>query len=782
MEFLRSITGQRAPAISASMNESEEMLAEVDEPPEHVPFKIAPTYIKATPSFIPIRRESLLTRQLHSETEHTDDDAPLPVRALSTHSTWSTYSTASTADLTSDDGRSVASPAVSPPLLATYVRATLPVPEKALDKDVQIIGQDTMLAVKGTEGTRSEQVIEANLGRKRCISFACGGQGKEKAKPSSPPLTATQPKDEPKDLPASPPKRRCALKFVCPTKADPTPKPAKRAVSPPPPPSKTASRTKSTPVKVHRGSDSTVTHTSPMSVRRTPVTSSPAVPSITTDVPALATVSKLSHDSDDSGTEATRFHAFGASEDEPEEWVQESTCHRSRLTISDTLKKENVIRKACEEVEEEVIDDEGDDEDEMAVAGADGLDIEDGDEDDDHEQDDDDEESEGSDEGFHSDNEEGFAASDSEGEDSENEWWRPGGRSTAATSVEHLDRITIHKADDGVPASSIGSVSSAQSSHRASRHHRFHRNARKARHTDAVSINRPDTPNLPDSTDFVCGTLDEDRPLEQAYLNCIKTREAAKHKARPQDIDPSFPTSDPEMDEEDDEDLVQPEESEHEDLMHGHMDDMSELDVQTPLVRRPSLAPLRKGTARSPPPPRHHSPPPKRRVHQSPPPTKRATAKTSPLNKLFGRSPIRARSPAPGKRLTSRPRASPNDHQFINAVGPFCLAQRTHLTHTASLPRAPGLFLSRMHGPDDVGGSDTAGTDAPKRGAIDIVRGLEKKRQRRKEKLYQKACAKAATKGEKTFRVKPGRGAERMRELGLELQRYHGKGEFILSA
>ena len=69
-----------------------------------------------------------------------------------------------------------------------------------------------------------------------------------------------------------------------------------------------------------------------------------------------------------------------------------------------------------------------------------------------------------------------------------------------------------------------------------------------------MNIQRPGTPDLPDSTDFVCGTLDEDRPLEQAYITRMKEREAAKHRPMPQDIDPTFPTSDPDMDEEDDED------------------------------------------------------------------------------------------------------------------------------------------------------------------------------------------------------------------------------------
>lgn len=114
------------------------------------------------------------------------------------------------------------------------------------------------------------------------------------------------------------------------------------------------------------------------------------------------------------------------------------------------------------------------------------------------------------------------------------------------------------------------------------------------------------------------------------------------------------------------------------------------------------------------------------------------------------------------------------------------LASRPQLTHTASLPRGGFKLgkLSKFHIDHDEGSDTERNTNAgevPKRGAIDIYKGLEKKRQRRKEKLYQKMCAKAAAKGEKAYKVKPGKGAERMRELGLELQRYHGKGEHILS-
>lgn len=54
------------------------------------------------------------------------------------------------------------------------------------------------------------------------------------------------------------------------------------------------------------------------------------------------------------------------------------------------------------------------------------------------------------------------------------------------------------------------------------------------------------------------------------------------------------------------------------------------------------------------------------------------------------------------------------------------------------------------------------------RGAIDIVKGLERKRQRRKEKLYWQKHARQIAK-ERERRPQPGRGAERMRELGLEM-------------
>jgi hypothetical protein len=116
----------------------------------------------------------------------------------------------------------------------------------------------------------------------------------------------------------------------------------------------------------------------------------------------------------------------------------------------------------------------------------------------------------------------------------------------------------------------------------------------------------------------------------------------------------------------------------------------------------------------------------------------------------------------PNTRSTSPSAIGPTSRPLGIGLG----ARPAPLTHTASLPRAGGFQISRMdrlelHDMEDE--SD------------------EKKRLRRKEKMHQKACAKAAAKGEKQYKVRPGKGCERMREVGLELQRYKGKGEHILS-
>lgn len=806
------------------MDYTEEPIAEVDEPPDErrrrspwTPPEFRPAFGKAEPA-INDRRESLLTRQLHSETDHTDEEESKrtrtpPPRTMSTQSTWSNPSVASTAELTSDDGHSIASSAVSPPLPPTAITVSIPrsIADKVLTREPSIV----VHIAKEANLAPEEKSVEEGLGRKRCISFACGN----KKTPAPPALV---PAKEPDTKASSPPKRKCMLKFACPTrpgseiKAERPATVSRRTMSPPPPQRKPSARGEA--IKVHRGSDSTVTHGSPKLIRKSSVMSN--VDS-TPATPRPTVTRKMSNDSDRS-TEATRFHEFASSDDEPEEWVLESTCHRSRLTINDTLQKEIVLRRACEEVEEEAIDEE-EEEDELD----DEAELDD-------DEDEDDDELEESDDGFHTDDEEGFAESDSEGEDSDEDWWRPGGMSTAATSIEqHMDRLTLTRPESDAVPSSVESISPARHVE-PPRMIRPRPERKQHRENNMPMRPRKEAMDLPDSTDFVCGTLDEDRPLEQAYLNHIKQREAAKHKARPQDIDPTFPTSDPEMDEEDDEDLEDAEESDDENMMHGNIDELdgdstvrrrstTHRSPPPPARRRSPAPPKRQGTARSPPPPpRHRSPAPtmkRQGTARSPPPAARHRSPAPALRKT-ATAPVvpRTRSPAPialnrnltgraspsrmlfnahrdrsplvqGMRFTSPPntrRSSPVASD-ANTSMPHVLASRPQLTHTASLPRGGGFTLGKPHTlrQEDGHAFDTASPsnarDLPKRGAIDIFKGLERKRQRRKEKLYQKACAKAAAKGDKAYKVKPGRGAERMREVGLELQRYHGKGEHILS-
>jgi hypothetical protein len=99
------------------------------------------------------------------------------------------------------------------------------------------------------------------------------------------------------------------------------------------------------------------------------------------------------------------------------------------------------------------------------------------------------------------------------------------------------------------------------------------------------------------------------------------------------------------------------------------------------------------------------------------------------------------------------------------------LASRPGLTFTKSLPRAPNIFgrqykASRIEAAAGNAYDNSDGPDGHVRGAIDIVKGLEQKRQRRKEKFLQKHCnRKQKTHAER--KPQPGKGAERMRELGL---------------
>lgn len=739
--------------------------AELDEPDDQQ----KQIFVKTRPRLGDMRRtESLLTKAFHTDFESHEDDHRL--RAVLSHnpsisSTCSTFSGRSAGDFTSDDGHTSpgtrASTPSSPKSSVGFAKqsqlAERTIPKVSFPSRQ---GSNSSRSSNGDSATKpTEPTIEAELGRKRCISFVCG------RKDTNTSISSDKTSDPTPAAVAEPPKRACAIKFLFPSKAlntKPTATENHRRPSPAPINVKPTSPVNSK--RVHRDSDATIKNESP-------VPESPAVKSV-----------KEQDDEDDDEivrSEATRFHEFASSDDETEDWVRQSTCHRSPLTVSDTLKKENVIRRIAEEAEAEAIEEDEEVEDDEDVDDA-QTDFFSGEEED---------------AGFQTDDEEGFAASDDDSDDdSDYEWWAPRRTPTMSPFIpsNFFRPSKARNSSNGSIASTSEALSPTERPQKS----------RKKKVVSPVVI-RSNTSELPDSTDFVCGTLDEDRPMEQAYLNNRKEREAAKHRPIPQDIDPTFPTSDPEIekdDDNDDEELT--DQSDEVDDIPDHPSESEQGWAHNHFEQDDDSVRGRKhvGHKRSP----HHSP---RRLRSPPPPAITAAKRgRSPAPRgMFHNSPGRMRSPPPPNRLTSPPPsrrgsavaspAPPSALQF----GQNLLGARNHdLTHTASLPRSPHPFLRRRRSSnitakrasptpagsgdedfdddddDDDNDNDSLGDKPYTRGAIDIVQGLEQKRLKRREKLY-KQYWKREEKKKHHRRPQPGRGAERMKQVGIECAIYRGK-------
>ena len=796
--MMRSLQNtQQATQISTTTNLAsleDEASIEADEPPDEqwhprqpstalkLPSSSCSGFEKTGfPSFQ--RRESLLTQALHFKEPESKPsrENTMPNTSLSratTSSAWSNTSATSAAELTSDDG--FTSPGIrtnspSPPLTATSTYSLPMLHSKPIDQEAHTPAptQDTFSLYPEPNDPPTERAVEATLGRKRCIKFACGRK-------DSPELSPSQKAVD--EEPSRRPEKKCMPRFMCarrnsPPSQAPTPVKAMEQRSTIKAPIPTNPSPKSSPSRPHRDSDSTVKNESPKATRKS----------------AAMFARRKYEDSDIGHTSATRFHEFASSEEEVDDWVQELTCHRSRLTVNDTLGKENIIRQLGREAEEEeealddeeIIDNESQNEEE-------DEDREDEDDDDssteseknseEAEEEDEIAEPVASDDGFQTDDENGFASTDDESDaNSDYQWWAPG-RSTAATSTEHVEHIRP-LANRNASTSSIGSFGSGNNRYRSP----YPKKLRRISHSKTEPVDIGTTAaDLPDSTDFVCGTLDEDRPLEQAYLSSMKQRKAATLKAVPQDIDPSFPTSDPEM-EEDDED--EEDDQAFDDGDHGFFP--GRLEMHEPEVRGRSVSEWRKASSRQSPPVSKHSSPPKHSTARSPPPTK-CTAHRSPPpprrcvfrpspppRRLFGQSPKHLRSPPVARRLKSPPPSRRNSFDKGDLLkfdtSNARLAQRPQLIHTASLPHTPGQAAKALatYSDDDNSDAEAQPTATRSRGAIDIVKGLEKKRQLRKEKLYQKYCSRAGK--EKERKPKPGLGCARMRQLGLEVAAYRGK-------
>ncbi|KAL8724003.1 MAG: hypothetical protein Q9166_008181 [cf. Caloplaca sp. 2 TL-2023] len=717
----------------------DETLAELDEPPDDlIHFARAPPFKSSSiankhpimSSVAPhARKASLLTQALLTSedlTPNSDAEAPLLT---------------SDADLTSPARTN--SP--SPPLPATRSSGPVSIPPHSLIASETRARPKNAIVTPVTEATESSPAtdLEAGLGRKRCIKFACGRQAAPR--PEALQANKTPSLNERGTEAKIPTKRPCMLKFVCPTKA--LTRPPENRQSSVDVSKNDQAETSSSAVGQPSTSDSqSWQHRDSVSTIR----ESPSTNQTRSSHAHYAQKPPVLNNLDLEGSEATRFHEFAGPYNGEDEWINEQTAYRKKITVNDTLQKENAIRKLGEEAEEEALEEEDAEEEEEQTYPEldemiDGLSSDDA----------------LSDAGNETDDEEGFAASDNESElGSDYQFWTPG-VTTAATSADHLEHIrpsAPRTASDSSIESMIrikdgGTVAAPQA-----------RRVRKAPRTQPLKM-RPGTPDLPDSTDFVCGTLDEDRPLEAAYMSCLEERRRSKRRIIPQDIDPSFPSSDLENDKDDRTNSTSMQASDEPLWVMGQPDNSDEEYApfrRKPLSRRKTRSPMSS-------PKRLRSPPPQKRsvVHRSPPPPAVARPTTSTGSSSMSSSLSQGSlQPAQQKPCMSSPARRKVRELVIPNMSP-----RPRLRHTASLPRTPNPFWAPCH----HGSRLTSAAASPKnkvpdmrsRGPIDIVMGLEKKRQRRKEKCCRQNCRNGAK--DKERRCQPGEGAERMRELGLEM-------------
>ncbi|KAI1276598.1 hypothetical protein F5Y07DRAFT_389128 [Xylaria sp. FL0933] len=603
----------------------DEVAAEVDEPPDPG-FDIKSAQSQFKRAVVPRavdHSESLLTKALHQQPREESNDVYYPIAPTRRRSLNSNISLASTADLTSDTG------------FTSPTRTTTPSPPPPAKP--RVVSPDSF---RGQVTTNRDSAVEV-LRKKRCISFACGPKPEAKNASTQPRVVEPAPAVEEKT-----PRKPC-IKFACPAKPAHNPQ-----LSPIDTSAKPKAASPSTPRKYRSPSATPIRH-----------------------IPAAVRSSKyLTANANDLNTESSRFHEFASDEPLQEDWIRQNLPPTStRLTINDTLQaEEEALEEEEEEEAEEGEDNADDDYDEEEVAELENeeeLDLSDRgeeaveDEDEggfdarsDYDSDD------IASDGYNTDNEIGFADSEDE-DDGELQLWTP---STGLALRLSNDSLICRR------PSLAGERSDSSSSEGANISKRIRERGRRIKF-------RPGTPELPDSTDFVCGTLDEDRVLENAYISCMA------------DIDPSFPTSEPEDEE------MKPHRRELEDI-HQTRDQDGE-------YRKKKLGHTS--------PKRYHSPPPKTR----------------------GRSPRRLFDRHSPRRLMSPP-----------PPGRAALMRSPPASLTLAFRPAPALFP--QHIKNQRRPAKVLESGGHVRGAIDI---------KFKEKYLQKHNNKA----------RKGKGAERMREIGL---------------
>ncbi|KAL2107310.1 hypothetical protein VUR80DRAFT_5404 [Thermomyces stellatus] len=680
----------------------EEMGADVDEPPERGVSPVPSMFQKTTIRKPSEGNSSLLTKALLSqpEDEAVLDGRPVVLSGERRRSTTSNISQASTADLTSDTG------------LTSPSRANTPSPPLP-DMRALCIHEPPSQGPKlrfGQLPIRPPDEPAECAPRKRGITFACFAKPEHKSPESESSHSQQQRPAAPADTNAEAPRRPC-VKFACPA-APRSDAPGQGANARP---NVTASRRPRSPPPMCRLSS----------------TDSQGSPKNGASHPQNSTQRRVNDSAYDEPTE--------------DDWIREDDMSpKRRITIGDTLVKENQIRRLGQEAEDEEEAEEDDADvtvdrnDECEDDEGDVEDDEDEDEDDDDDDDEDDEDGDedetecGSfeaDDGYHTDEETGFAESDEDEEDGLHVWNNsiqltfkppPGGQ-----GLPRRPSATDHHSDSSTAPGQGADVMPR-------------RKPRRIPNSDVAS-------ELPDSTDFVCGTFDEDRPMEEAYLSRRAALKARKMHVIPQDIDPSFPTSD--IEDGDGEELFNPVHHESEDEM-WRMDDVhGDLD-RTCRKKARGISPKR-----------YHSPAPKIRSR-------------SPHGGFDRRSPRRMRSPCP-KRPAMFGVSPPNGgHAKLTGLG-----VRGGFPQTKSLPR-PGAMHTLVRNGKKAKASTS---DQHVRGAIDIVKGLEQKRQRRREKYHQKYCDRARKGQIPERKAMPGTGATKMRELGLLMAGKTDRGNYVLS-
>lgn len=706
--------------------------------------------------------ESLLTKALH----HPDDEASThgSYETVRRRSMTSNISAASTVDLISDVS-GVTSPSRSntpspPPPVIAFDRLSANLFRSAPKVTLSSRPSATTAAAAEEQDARvssnSKATTADSLPKKRCISFACGG-----TQTASRPGLAARPSPPVQQPAEEKAVRKPRIKFAGPSQIDvraPSPKP-RPSFAPPPksPRSPRVVRAPASPSMRKQRSSSTSRPRSQRSSTPRPVPHSPRTP---------RSKQYLQAGPEDLNRDFSRFHEFASDEPQEDEWIRDHyKLTGKRITVNDTLLKELKFRRLGKEVEEEEAEEEGlEVEDDAAANNSEDED----DEDDENEDDEDDEDLEDSydatddvsvygsgddnSDGYHTDNEVGFADSDDEDDGEDFQLWTLG---QAPSLCIPNDRSISRQRRSSLAPNRIESTSSSD----------VEKTQKKQSAVRRIKI-RPGTPELPDSTDFVCGTLDEDRALEDAYISCVAARRREKLHVIPQDIDPSFPTSEPDDDEDDEPQQSTAHDSDDHLWIHGNMEDINH--------DKGNLRDRRSKTAASP--RRHRSPPPKRarspapqRI-RSPPPNMKLGGRSPKC--LFGRqSPRQLLSPPlnTGNTIRSPPASLAQGGLYLQG-GMNTLAFRPGPTQTKSLPRAAALFPPHIKASRRSKHAYTS-HKGHMRGAIDIVKGLEQKRQRRKEKEREKYVQKhcnMARKGQiQEKRPLPGKGAERMREIGL---------------